>query len=313
LAREWIPGLDAVRSGASLRVGVALVSSLLAGCGVAVLSAGRSRQVRRSIVAALSLLWLGETFVQAAAMRSVGHRTDMIARPVRPPEETVRLYAGTGDAPVLDLPLSGRGIAGYLSQASDYLLLHSYHRAPVAACNNSFISGVQHRLRTMVDLFSERPWKLDAFQALGFRTLFVHRERLRPEERDKVAALLERLEQPRDGHAYLAPSGSDATRARYAIFGAVPTHSDAALLEVIVADPLQKVGGGAATLAISVRNPSALAFVQEPLRPIDWLIRHRRSPAEPRRRLQRHRFVRRDAGGRIGAVRGAGDGARKRR
>lgn len=274
LAAPFVPGMDAVRSGASVRVGLYAVLALLAGYGVAALGAGRSRAVRAGLVAAVTALWSIETLVPAVATRSYGHPVDLVGREARPPQTTVLLYGRVAEGAVLDLPLGETGsIGGNLSQASDYLLLHAFHRQPVGACNNSFLSEVPLQILGMARMLPQRAWKLDAFAALGFRYVVAHPDQVAAEQRGSFLLSLALLERPRPGHAHLVPIGRDGERRLYAIEGSPAAHSNLASLVIEGEAAAPMVRGPTASLVLRVRNPSPEAFVHpRPLAPTEFVV-----------------------------------------
>jgi len=275
----FIPGMDAVRAGASLRLGVYLVGALLAGYGVAALRRGRSPAVRIAIVLLVMAAWSIESFVQDVATRAYGHHTDFLPLSARPAEETVRLYRGLDAGPVLDLPASADSIDGYLFQSSDYLLLHAYHHQPVATCNNSFITPQNVQLIKLANSFQERAWKLDALYAVGFRSLMVHWDRLKPEQHPRLMDILRRLQRGRPGHAYLVEVGGDGERTRYDIRGEVPMFTDLAQLDFET--EAQTVTRPRAQLKALIRNHSGAVFASpRPLRPKEVILRWYNSAGE---------------------------------
>jgi hypothetical protein len=199
----------------------------------------------------------------------------MSARRFRPDEATVRLYESIDEGAVLDLPLAGTGsIAGNLGQASDYLRLHAYHRQPVAPCNNTFLTPVPLQINAIASQLPARAWKLDAVQALGFRFIVVHPDRVPADRRDAFLAALERLRTERTGHAYLVPVGGDGTRSLYRIDGQPEVQSALDSLSFEADGVAPPTPGETANFVLRVRNDSPTVFVQaEPVEPTRLLIR----------------------------------------
>lgn len=276
IVQRLVPGMDAVRSGGSVSIGLYLVLALLAGFGVDALGRGRSRAMRSAVVLLLVGLWSVETFAQDVAVRSFGQRTDFFARDVRLAPDTLRLYRRIDDGAAADIPIAGGGIAAYLAQASRFLRLHAYDHQPVAACNDSFLTAVQNQMIDTLRQLPRNAGALDALHGLGFRHLVVHLDEVPQGTEADFTADLERRRVPHAGHSHLVQVDSDGTRALYRIAGSVPIDSDTAQLALLAASAkVVFAPPNHPTLWVQVQNSSGAAvFVHPPpLRLTSLLVR----------------------------------------
>ncbi len=177
LAGRVVPGMDAVRAGGSLRLGVDLVAALLAAYGVAWLTAHRRRWIRGLMVSVITAGIVAEIFWTPVTRASFDRSTELFSWVGRPAPDLLDLYAGTIEGSVLDLPLRFDDYAGVLDFMSHYLLLAVYHEHPVAACYNSFFAPVQSAMQRLGEQVPA-PGAAATLYALGFRTVVIHEELL---------------------------------------------------------------------------------------------------------------------------------------
>ena len=111
----------------------------------------------------------------------------------------------------------------------DYLLAASYHRRPVAACYNSFLSGLQSEIQRLAEKLPDRR-AAHALAALGFQSL-----RVKVSQQDKLLPLLE------DGRETTL-LGRTAETALYELHSRPTTQEFAALARAsVAAEPRLKI------------------------------------------------------------------------
>jgi hypothetical protein len=141
-----VPGLDVVRTPASLYSGAHLSACVLAGFGVA----GILRRVPRARAALLALLLLA---VGLDTLRPGPLGLPSVVRwarvPVRPSDESIdffrRLDALGNRGPIYEIT-SGHYPPLELARRADALMLAQFHRRPTSQCYNSFVQLVPAEL-----------------------------------------------------------------------------------------------------------------------------------------------------------------------
>jgi hypothetical protein len=171
LLSSIVPGLSAVREPRFVFGGACLALTLLAGCGVARLLAGRARMIRVTLVVGVMVAALAEVFYAPLATATFGVLVGDTGVPGPPDSELVAAIRAAGEGAVLDLPFHATDKAA----AAHALSLATFHRRPVAACYDSFITPIQTEIERLA---AELPASgaIDALFALGFRTAIVHEE-----------------------------------------------------------------------------------------------------------------------------------------
>lgn len=260
LVRHHVPGLDAVRVLAAVRVGVCGAAALLAGWGVAVIVerlSDRAAGVIAGLACALALLEIGTT---PFATFSFGQTVAAEAVPLRPDESDIELVSRTANGAVLDLPNRG----SYLAASSSHLLLGAWHGRPTATCYNSFTTPLQEQIEELSARMPSRH-AAEELAALGFRTVYVHRRFLESGfHGEQIAAMAQAASRPQ---SRLKPLGSSATIDAYALDPPRALHSDLDALiplpdavEIPGTEPI--VAPPHATLTFPVVNPRPATFLQ---------------------------------------------------
>jgi hypothetical protein len=224
LAGRVVPGFDAVRAGGALRLGVNLAAAILAGYGVA----AAATRARRTALAAITAAALIELFYNPVTRVSFGRSTEMIRLSARPDEDLIALLEAGVSGPVVDLPLSF-GLDGVINDLAHYLFLGAYHKHPVAACYNSFLTPVQdgvERLAAQVPA----PGAAEALYALGFRTVIVHEELIASGPREALLRALAQQGPRQPGRGRFARVGSTGTHTVYTIEADNPVAADFSML-----------------------------------------------------------------------------------
>lgn len=178
VAKRVLPGLDAVRALASVGRGAILALAPLAGYGVLAAGARAGARGRVLLAALLACALLAERWVPPIARATFGTPLDLAAYVARPPDDDVALLRAGARGALLDIPVRGKGELRGLAGGED-LLLASYSPRPTAACYDSFPSPLQEPLDALVKDLPE-PAAVDALVALGFETLLLHVDRVRP-------------------------------------------------------------------------------------------------------------------------------------
>jgi hypothetical protein len=197
LLAAWAPGFDTVRIPWKISIGVHLVSSLIAGIGVAGLLAlwrwpGRELAGGLVVVATLAALLFGPG------------RADPIARHIRPDEESLvffeELAARGNDGPLFETPIptAAEGFAWPATAAE--LLLSAYHHRPTSACYPSHPPAHAadfERIETQLPA----PNAIAELGRLGFTTILVHhpnppKRRERPVRSERGRAFQRLAERP---------------------------------------------------------------------------------------------------------------------
>lgn len=170
LLAGWAPGFDTVRIPWKISIGVHLVSSLIAGIGVAGLLAlwrwpGRELVGGLVVVATLAALVWGPG------------RANPIARHIRPNEESLvffeELAARGNDGPLFETPIpsAAQGFAWPATAAQ--LLLSAYHERPTSACYPSHPPAHAADFERIEPLLPDLN-AITELGKLGFTTILVH-------------------------------------------------------------------------------------------------------------------------------------------
>jgi hypothetical protein len=202
---ERVPLLGAVRVPAALRYGAYLALALLAGLGVARVSARLALAPRAQAVASSVLVAavLAETFAPGPGTWIYGSDRRIGLQAHAPESQTLDAYAALDaasfDGPVLDLPFRSEG-PGAFFQMPRYTLLSGYHLHPVAAC---FASYAPPSFLGVARMAARLPstQAVDELVASGFRNAVVHhpaRESAAAPRLDAKLAALEGVERVYD-------------------------------------------------------------------------------------------------------------------
>jgi hypothetical protein len=272
MLREHVPGLDAVRVLAAVRIGCYLVAAFLAGYGVLAVAERVGRRAAIVLAGAASVLGLLEVGNPAFATFSFGRPPRVEARTIALDERDLALVTSTAQGAVLDLPHR----KGFLLANAHHLLLSAYHQRPSSACYNSFSTPLQGQIeRLAVKLPARRA--AEELAALGFRTLFVHRGFMKLGWAGRQPdAIAEAAARP---GARLSPLGSTAAIDAYRLEPPATTHSEIAALApaapgdgaTAADEPI--VAPGRAQLSFPIWNRDAATFVHPaPLVPTDLVV-----------------------------------------
>lgn len=275
IARRYVPGLDAVRVLAAVRLGCYGAVTLLAGWGVAVIVERLSARGAALVVGVVCALALLEIDTTAFATFSFGQAVPVEAVPIRPDESDIELVSRSPAGAVLDLPNRGP----YLLASSNQLLLGAWHGQPTSACYNSFKTPIQEQIERLAARLPTRH-AAEELAALGFRTVYVHRRFL---ENGFLARQIEEMALAASRpNARLQPRGSSATIDAYALEPPQALHSDMTALIPLpevpglpAAEPV--VAPPRATLTFPIINPKLATFLHPgTLAPSELVVRWRK-------------------------------------
>ncbi len=168
LLSRVIPGLDMVRAPSRIVVGVHLLSSVLAGIGVAALLRWRPGRPGRVAAWVLVSLVVIETLVPSAI--GLSSRVDITSREHRPGDDDLAVYAA----------LSAEGVEGPIFEAPQNLigssraLAHApYHRSRTSACSASFHPPERERLHALAKALPSEA-AIRELVGLGFEAVAIH-------------------------------------------------------------------------------------------------------------------------------------------
>lgn len=168
----WVPGLDVIRSPASLYSGTHLVASLLAGLGFAGLLASLPARAR-GVAALLGVLLAGGSVLLERTLldpEAFGYRVAALA----PDPAALRFFdalAQRGDAgPILEVPVPPDV---RVPRVTESILLAFHHGRPTSACYNSYLSPELEQARRAAEALPD-PEGIRAARELGFTTVLVH-------------------------------------------------------------------------------------------------------------------------------------------
>jgi len=259
ILRRAVPGLDAVRVLAAVRIGCYAALAILAGFGVAALADRLSRRAVALLAALLCVTALLEIAMPRFATFSFGQPVLAEVVRVRPDESDIELISRTADGPVLDLPNRGP----FLLAISNHLLLGAWHGRPSAACYNSFATPIQEQIERRSARLPVRS-AAEELAALGFRTVYVHRSFLeRGFHAHQISAMAVAAARP---ESPLKPVASSATIDAYKLTPSSALHSDVSALSPVhdfagAASAEAVVKGPRAKLTFPIVNPREATFV----------------------------------------------------
>jgi hypothetical protein len=183
VARNWIPGLSAVRAPFCILSATYLCLALLSAFGVKALGVLVPRPLRAAAAVAIALLWIAELYVPLLADPSFGRQVDLTPHAYALGANDEGLVAAV-DGPVADYP------PGYRQRFGDSFVLAAHHRQPFATCYNSRAPTTRDSIDALLGRVPSDA-ALDALSAAGFENLIVHAHDLGAVE----AAVLPTLEQ----------------------------------------------------------------------------------------------------------------------
>lgn len=184
----YAPFLEAVRALATLQFGVFLVLSVFAAYAVVALLEPLPRRMHAATATLLSLMVLFQTFHPRASVASFGTKADLLPIRGRPSDEALALLEKLPPGAVLDLPLDFEPIRKIRTMPG-YLLAAGYHDRPVAACYNSFLTGLQDHVQHLARALPA-PNAARALSALGFGSIRLHENRSRARRVEGLEPLL---------------------------------------------------------------------------------------------------------------------------
>lgn len=168
---ESIPGVNAVRVLAALQFGVWLLFAFFSAYGVLAIVERLPRKASVAVTVVLATAVVLQTFHPALSFRSFSTRAGLVAYQARPAEAELDQLRALPPGGVLDLPLDFK--RGKIRLMPNYLLAAGYHREPVAACYNSFLSGLQTKIQQLTEALPSRR-AARALSALGFTSIRIH-------------------------------------------------------------------------------------------------------------------------------------------
>jgi hypothetical protein len=249
-----------------MRVGIYLVTSLLAAYGVVAIVERLRPGARLPVTAGLALAILAEIFQPELARRSYRVVPTFEPYEARPPEAELALLQSLPEGAVLDLPLDfspGKRI----QTMGTYLLHGGYHHHPLAACYNSFLSGLQPEIQQLAAALPARG-AADALSALGFTSIHLHHRlpggswRHRPRALDVSPKRFERI-------------GSTDRTSLYRLRGRMPVNASFAALATSspVDDPIVIDRPRAMVPFTFTARPGAVFRHPDPIEPSKLLVR----------------------------------------
>ncbi len=177
LIGDTVPGLSAVRVLAALQFGVWLVFAFFSAYGIVAVLEWLPRERRTAAAALLAAAVILQTFQPTLSRLSFGTTAGLEPYRARPSEPELAQIAKLPPGGVLDVPLVFQDKVRLMPA---YLLSAGYHGEPVAACYNSFLSGVQTEVQRLTEALPERD-AARALSALGFQSIrFHHRDPAAP-------------------------------------------------------------------------------------------------------------------------------------
>lgn len=261
LLKQIVPGLDAVRALATVGRCAALAAAVIAAYGVLALVERTGARRAALIAGVVGAIVLAERFVPALSTASFGSPLDLAAYPARPPEDDIALLREHGRGALLHLPFAA-GPARQLTSGG-FLMLASFRPGPTAACYNSYPSPLHDQVAELAGALPH-PEAIEALVALGFETLLVHTDRMRPE---RVAAFTARAADPRHGER-MELRGRTPRLMVWRLRGLAPVGSDLAQLAAVAPAGAADVAGGAPELRLAFRNASERTWRHpEPIAP----------------------------------------------
>jgi hypothetical protein len=275
VAAAIVPGLDAIRAGATLSAAVYLVLAFLAGYGALALTDKRGWAAASALASAVVAAVVIETSVPAVAVLSFGRPLGITGLPLRPAPGVIDLYARMEPGAVLDLPMRFDTLDAHLVEQPRYLLEAAYHRHSTAACYNSFRSPLTNSVWSLAARLPRRPWVAEELRSLGFANVVVHGERLGLDGAAEALAGLRELSREVPGRARLREVGVAGGHALFVLESAAPTDESLEPLAegARLPAPLESVSPGGA-YGLRFRNSGTAVFRQPmPLRPRRFEVR----------------------------------------
>ena len=270
LARQLLPGLDAIRSLQAIAIGASLPLAFVAGYGALVLVERGPRSLVFVVPAVVSALLLVNEFLPLLALQSFGVPSlAMSTFAARPPEEDIALVRNTAQGALLDLPFFASGVRR-LAMADD-LLRASYSPRPTAACYDSFVSPVQAQIEDLAVALPDRG-AAEALHALGFGTVLLEKAQFMAADRKRIYDAVR--QQPADQRR-MEQIGSTQQLNSYRLTSPVPVEHDfAALAPEAGAEPAVQLTPSGGDVDCSVRNASDATFRHpDPIAPSDLVVR----------------------------------------
>jgi hypothetical protein len=268
LARDVLPGLDAIRAGGVIGFGVVLTGAALAGYGAAALTAGRSRAVRAAITVALAGAAAFEVFDARAAALSFGRPMTLAAYAVRPPQPLLDLYRSAARGAVLDVPYDFR--MGTFVRMAESTFASAFHLHPVAACYNSFQLPLHQDIVELAKRLGLNPNAVPALHALGIDTVVT--DDFARGGRSNIGL----FDRQSPGIALV---GRASAHSAYRLTSDVPVTTDVAVLGPVDMTAVQAVVRGTdGTVRFTFRNGSTSTFRHpDPIEPslvrVQWRTR----------------------------------------
>jgi hypothetical protein len=269
LARQLLPGLDAIRALQAIAIGAGLPLAFVAGYGALALIERLPPSRALVVPVIVSALQLASAFAPPLALPSFGVSSLAPSTfAARPPEEDIALVRKVTEGALLDLPFSADG-ALRLRMAED-MLRSSYKPGPTAACYDSFVSPVQTQIEDLAAALPDRG-AAEALNALGFRTALLEQADLLPADRVRYDAI---RRQPRDARR-MEEIGSTSQLKAYRLSSPVSVRQDFAVLapesDAAPAAQVRPIGGN---VDFVVRNTSDETFRHpDPIEPSDLIVR----------------------------------------
>jgi hypothetical protein len=168
----WVPGLDVIRSPASLYSGTHLALCVLAGLGLAGLLHSLPERARGAAALAGVLLAAGSALLERTWVDPEGLGFRAVA--LRPAPEALRFFetlARQGDrGPILEVPVPPDT---RVPRVTESILLAFHHGRPTSACYNSYLSPELEQARRAAEALPARGG-IHAARQLGFTTILVH-------------------------------------------------------------------------------------------------------------------------------------------
>lgn len=267
LAKGVIPGLDAARGLQAVALDLGIATSALAGYGILVLGDRLGRRRLVVVASCASLALVATRFYGPLARASFGRTLRLASWEARPAAEVIDLVRSARPGAILEVPVPF--VEGDVSFRSTTLLLSaSYGPRDSAACYNSFGTPVLKQVWWLANGLP-RPSSTSALAALGFESLFWHRD-----GSDRDVELRARLAAEPGGFG-AAEGAADVERRAFPPPG--PMSSDWTDLErgasADAGEPLRVVGR-TTRLTFPIRNQGDATFRHpEPLAPSDLVVR----------------------------------------
>jgi hypothetical protein len=225
LLRQLVPGLEAVRALSAVAIGAGLPIAFLAGFGSLVLIERFRPRLAIAVAAALCMAIMAFRFYSPLARWSFGRPLRMVAYDARPDEADIALSRSVGSAPQIDFPPAYADGSDKRLDVADHLLLASFSPRALGSCYNSFLSPVNRQVIALASALPDST-AADALAALGFATVFFHRERMSEDVRNGFLAGLDQPSEP----SRLKPLGETDRITAYRLASPLGVSEDFSLL-----------------------------------------------------------------------------------